>query len=53
MNCQVLYQSKTRCPVVIKKLKRRGPLAAVAEEPRERWLNRALRKLKTKESSNV
>ncbi len=53
MNCQVLYQSKTRCPVVIKKLKRRGPLAAVAEEPTERWLNRALRKLKTKESSNV
>jgi len=26
MNCQVLYQSKTRCPAVIKKLKRKGVL---------------------------
>ena len=26
MNCQVLYQSKTRCPAVIKKLKRQGAL---------------------------
>jgi len=26
MNCQVLYQSKTRCPAVIKKLKRQGVL---------------------------
>lgn len=28
MNCQVLYQSKTKCPVVIRKLKRRDAVAA-------------------------
>jgi len=28
LNCQVLYQSKTRCPVVIRQLKRRETLAA-------------------------
>ncbi|WP_313350062.1 4Fe-4S binding protein [Paracoccus sp. (in: a-proteobacteria)] len=28
MHCQVLYQSKTTCPVVIKKLKRRESMAA-------------------------
>jgi NosR/NirI family nitrous oxide reductase transcriptional regulator len=31
MNCQVLYQSKTRCPAVIKKLKRQGALSKNAE----------------------
>lgn len=31
MNCQVLYQSKTKCPAVIKKLKRRGVLPKTAE----------------------
>lgn len=31
MNCQVLYQSKTRCPAVIKKLKRKGLLPRDAE----------------------
>ncbi|MBU2581977.1 MAG: NosR/NirI family protein [Alphaproteobacteria bacterium] len=31
MNCQVLYQSKTRCPAVIKKLKRQGVLPRDAE----------------------
>ena len=53
MNCQVLYQSKTRCPVVIKKLKRRGEYVPAAEESTERWLDRALSKLKTKERENV
>ena len=28
MNCQVLYQSKTKCPVVIRQLKRRDAVAA-------------------------
>ena len=28
LHCQVLYQSKTTCPVVIKKLKRREAVAA-------------------------
>ncbi|HEX9856736.1 MAG TPA: 4Fe-4S binding protein [Paracoccaceae bacterium] len=28
MNCQVLYQSKTKCPVVIRQLKRREAVAA-------------------------
>ena len=31
MNCQVLYQSKTKCPAVIKKLKRQGLLPKDAE----------------------
>lgn len=31
MNCQVLYQSKTKCPAVIKKLKRQGLLPKTAE----------------------
>jgi NosR/NirI family nitrous oxide reductase transcriptional regulator len=31
MNCQVLYQSKTRCPAVIKKLKRQGALSKDVE----------------------
>ncbi|MCL4154397.1 UNVERIFIED_CONTAM: hypothetical protein GTU68_049673 [Idotea baltica] len=39
MHCQVLYQSEDRCPVVIKKLKRRDavagvdPLAALSARP--------------------
>jgi NosR/NirI family nitrous oxide reductase transcriptional regulator len=32
MNCQVLYQSTTKCPVVMRKLKRRGS-ATRAEAP--------------------
>ncbi|SHN08551.1 NosR/NirI family protein [Roseibium suaedae] len=32
MNCQVLYQSKTRCPVVMRKLKRRAA-AGTGERP--------------------
>ncbi len=31
MNCQVLYQSKTKCPAMIKKLKRQGLLPKNAE----------------------
>ncbi|MCB1521605.1 MAG: regulatory protein NosR [Hyphomicrobiaceae bacterium] len=31
MNCQVLYQSKTKCPAVIKKLKRQGVLPKTAQ----------------------
>ncbi len=31
MNCQVLYQSKTKCPAVIKKLKRQGVLPRTTE----------------------
>jgi NosR/NirI family nitrous oxide reductase transcriptional regulator len=27
MHCQVLYQSETKCPVVIKKLKRRSSVS--------------------------
>lgn len=34
MHCQVLYQSKTICPVVIKKIKRREKIGAVPELPR-------------------
>ena len=30
MNCQVLYQSKTKCPVVVKQLKRRESAVASA-----------------------
>ncbi len=30
LHCQVLYQSKTKCPVVIKKLKRRGTVGSAA-----------------------
>ncbi len=39
MHCQVLYQSEAKCPVVVKKMKRRAavagvePLAAVAARP--------------------
>lgn len=29
LNCQVLYQSKTKCPVVIRQVKRRGAVGAV------------------------
>ena len=31
MNCQVLYQSRTKCPAVIKKLKRQGVLPMSAQ----------------------
>ena len=31
MNCQVLYQSRTKCPAVVKKLKRQGILPKTAE----------------------
>lgn len=31
MSCQVLYQSKTKCPAMIKKLKRQGLLPKNAE----------------------
>ena len=32
LNCQVLYQSKTKCPVVIRQVKRRGAVGT-AEQP--------------------
>lgn len=36
MNCQVLYQSKTKCPVVIRKLKRRETAAGSSPAPSAR-----------------
>ncbi|MCC5970028.1 MAG: regulatory protein NosR [Pararhodobacter sp.] len=49
MNCQVLYQSKTKCPVVIRQLKRRDTTHRSAEA-----LDRVLKtKSATKETDNV
>ncbi|MBW6506242.1 MAG: NosR/NirI family protein [Rhodobacteraceae bacterium] len=33
MNCQVLYQSKTKCPVIIRQLKRRASVAPPTPQP--------------------
>ena len=33
MNCQVLYQSKTKCPVIIRQLKRRAAVAPTTPRP--------------------
>ena len=35
LHCQVLYQSTTQCPVVIKKMKRRGAVGAVPKLSRD------------------
>ncbi len=52
MNCQVLYQSETKCPVVIRKLKRRESVKASAA-PKPVDLARANHPNLKKETSNV
>ena len=53
MNCQVLYQSKTKCPVVIRQVKRRESVGS-ATRPTPAVAHRATKTtIATKETDNV
>lgn len=53
LNCQVLYQSKSTCPVVIRQMKRRERDRAANEKSREAMARALEGKLGNKETPNV
>ncbi len=53
MNCQVLYQSKTKCPVVIRQIKRRAAVSAGPQSPAGAPDRAITSKPASKETENV